>query len=117
MVMGQLIFKARISNALWKRILDFAAEKANEGCTVLLDYLEEPVNCQANSVKDSEWYEIELGADSFRFPEWQSIHKVIAIVLDFAVHDIKSVQYYEWKGVKPNNFSMDIFIPEEDGKE
>ena len=114
MVLGQLIFKARITNTLWGKILDFATEEANDGYTVLLDYLNEPVNCHVEPINGTQWCEIELGADSFRFPEWQSIHKVIAIVLDFAVHDIKSVQYYEWQGLKPNNFSMDLFYSEDE---
>ena len=116
-VMGQLIFKARIDYSLWERILDFATDEANDGYTRLLEYLEEPVNCHCELIEGTKWCEIKLGADSFRESEWQAIHKIIAIVVDYAVHDIESVQYYEWQGLRPNKLYMDPFYPEEDEEE
>lgn len=118
MVLGQLIFKARISTSLWEKILDFATNTANEGHAEFLEYLDEPVNCQCKLIEGAKWYEIELGADSYRESEWRSIHIVIGTVVRYAVYDIESVQYYEWQGLKPSKLYMDpFFYPEEDEDE
>lgn len=113
MVLGQLIFKARIDYSLWDKILGFGYDEANEGYTDLLNYLEEPVNCCCKCVEDSRWCDVELGADSFRESEWRNIHKVISIIIHYAVYDIKLVQYYEWEGLRPNRDYLISFYPEE----
>lgn len=112
MVLGQLIFKARIDYSLWDKILGFAYDEANEGYTGLLDYLEEPVNCRCECIEGTKWCEIKLGADSFRETEWAAIHKIISCIIWYTtLHDLTAMQYYEWEGLEINNAYMNLLDP------
>lgn len=112
MVMGQLIFKARIDYSLWEKILDFATDEANDGYTGLLEYLEEPVNCRCECIEGTELCEIKLGADSFRETEWVAIHRIISCILWYTtIHDLTAMQYYEWEGLGISNNYMNLLDP------
>lgn len=112
MVMGQLIFKARIDYDLWEKILDLATNDANDGYTGLLEYLEEPVNCHCEYIEGTKWCEIQLGANSFTETEWVAIHRIISCILMYTtVHDLTAMQYYEWEGLEISNDYMNLVDP------
>lgn len=112
MVMGQLIFRARIDYSLWDKVLNFAYEESKDGYTGLLEYLEEPVNCHCECIEGTNWCRIELGADSFRETEWVAIHRIISCILWYTtVYDLTAMQYYEWEGLGISNNYMNLLDP------
>jgi len=118
MVLGQLIFKARIDYSLWEKILDLATDDANDGYTGLLEYLEEPVNCHCECIEGTKWCEIQLGADSFRETEWAAIHRIISCILyHVTTVDITAMQYYEWEGLEINYDYINLASPFESTRE
>lgn len=103
MVLGELIFKARVSQLLWEKIVLFVDDEASDGYTGLLEYLEEPVNCHVEPVEGTKWCDIELGADSFRETEWVAIHRIIGCVLYYATTiDLSDLCSLSFDGLSPN---------------
>ena len=97
MVLGQLIWHCRIDSRLWSKILDFVTDEANDGYPAMLEYIEEPVNCEVDPIEGTRWFEITLGADSFREEEWTACHRIISCIRYAEPSDENTVDD-EWLG-------------------
>lgn len=106
-VMGQMVYRAQINYDLWKCILDYATDSANDGYPGLVEYLDEPVNCQCTLIEGTPWCEIELGANSFREEEWCAIHRIISLI-NWHYENVASVdvQYQSFEGLQPSSSYM-----------